>query len=939
MYIKMESPKYLIIITLIDGQNFTVPDGALDKIEASVFAEARFGNESILKSDPIKLTNSNPEFVTELAWQLDKKSLHQLRVERKSIKLQIFMQTKERVKGIRQQNNTHLTKATNGLQTNDSSSNNKVELIGYTIIDIRSAQDREPPKYQWLPLLNPKFRKPLYNRPEIQLAVTLSRINENIDDQASPSTSSCTKTDLRKKLIECSDWQSSSHESEQESLTDDKLYRTCLDFTINSDQVERDEIIENDINIISKDELFFMFDKRNPEKSTIEDCDERYKITVTIPFTSNLETLVKPAKGDYYFSVSFLGSIKRTNFFDELTSVETKEVEFEVCTTHLSILTTYFRLNSNLDIKLHKNSGESIGVATIQLDQLCSFDTKRRSIEGIFALQSMQDHDIPSAIHPSVGVSVVIEKISTDYTVEPEAVLVSDKHIELAKEHFGDEIDDYLYKTLNDTHQLTLEASDGEHQISNLNAKHKLVIDDVKEDDHHFCFTIDLKNFSYNQNQRLIPTLRELLVRYSYPFFGYKDTITTDASIPISPTTSIIVSGFCEFNFATTKESLLNALREIPLDLEILTCEHSKRVDFVENHEESVVAMCNLNLAQALGFSQDYCNHFPEDLSTTMAAPIYALDGEEIGELQIFLGLKDLGKPSFDFKASVENIDNVVIDSNSKPQSSQPQIAESASAKIDAFILETKNNLESWKENYCDKFVDEIRKRESERYKRLLQRFEAKEAKREQEFRKKIDELSSLEKRYKNSLSYIETLERKLSYSFDQLKTKDAILDSRLDTLDLKISKAINNIKTEYEKRLESLPVRRYSDETRAETKNFNRFVSSKPSSDVTRRSSLRSSDNNAGIPVPIRSTSLVRNATEGSTTRLVKRPTNVVTTVVNGTSLRPLSNSTRHTLSKETQEKLANLRKEKAELLKRGCRPNDELIQEINSLIEKLAC
>lgn len=937
MYIKMESPKYLIIITLIDGQNFTVPDGAIDKIEASVFAEARFGNESILKSDPIKLTNSNPEFVTELAWQLDKKSLHQLRVERKSIKLQIFMQTKERVKGIRQPNNTHqLATATNGSQTNDSSSTNKVELIGYTIIDIRSAQEREQPKFQWLPLLNPKFRKPLYNRPEIQLAVTLSRINENLDEEASPSTSSDMKTDLRKKLIECSEWQSSSHESEQESLTDDKLYRTCLDFTLNSDQVEHDEIIENDINIISKDGCFYMFDKRNSEKSTIEDCDERYKITVTIPFTSNLETLVKQAKGNFYFSVSFLGSIKRTNFFGELTSVDTKEVEFEVCTTHSSILTTYFGLNSNLDIKLHKNSGESIGIATIQLDQLCSFDTKRRSIEGIFALQSMQDHDIPSAIHPSIGVSVVIEKVFYDIE-EPESTLVSDRHIELAKEHFGDEIDDYLCKTLNDTHQLTLEVSDNGHQISNKNATLNLDIDDIKEDDRHFCFTIDLKNFSYNQDQRLIPTLRELLVRYSYPFFGYKDTITTDASIPISSTTSIIVSGFCEFNFATTRESLLNALREIPLDLEILTCEHTKRVDLVENQEESVVAMCNLNLAQTLGLSQDNGDYFPEDLNTTVAAPIFALSGEEIGELQIYLSLKDLGKPSFNFKASVENIDNVVIDCSSKPRSSVPKIVEDALTKVDAFILEAKNNLESWKEDYCTKLADQVRRRENERFKRLSQRFEARETKREQEFKKKIEELNSLEKRYRNSLSHIETIERKLTSTFDQLKTKDALLDNRLDTLDLKISKAVNNIKSEFQKRLDSLPVRRHSDESPIETKNFNRFVSSKPSSDVTRRSSLRSTNNNAGIPVPIRSTSLVRNATEGSTTRLIKRPTGVVTTVVNGT--RPRSNSTRHTLSKETQEKLASLRREKAELLKRGCRPNDELIQEINSLIEKLAC
>lgn len=927
----MDSPKYLIIVTLIDGQNFTVPDGIFDKIEASVYAEARFGNESILKSDPIPLTNSNPEFVTELAWQLDKRSLHQLRVERKAIKLQVFMQTRDKSKTSKQQTKEQAP-TTNGFQPNDTSATNKVELIGYTIIDIRTAQETQQPKFQWLPLLNPKFRKSSYNRPEVQLALVLNRIDDEADcsKQSPQSATSLPNPNFKKKMVECSDLLSESNTAES-SAEGDQLYKTCLDFTLNSDQAENDEILENDIQIRSMDGYFYIYDIKDSCKSTMNDCDEKYKITVTIPFNSDLELLLDDPHGEYYLSVNLFGTALKTECFEELTSVVTKEVQFNIMTTHISVLNTYFGINSSLVIKLHQSSGEPLGLATIQLDQLCNLETNRRSIEGIFALQSMLDHDIPSAVVPSIGVSVVLEKILEELK-EPTR-LVSDNHIELAREYFGEDIDDYLFKTLNDTHQLTFDSSNIE--IEPTMATSQVSIETVRQNiDHHFCFTIDLKNFFYTPNQRLIPTLRELVVRYSYPFFGYKDTITTGASIPINSTNSIIVSGFCEFNFATTKDSLLTALKEIPLDLDILASGQNNRI-------ESIVATCNLNLAQTLGLNESNMIELQDrPISTTASAPIYGLDGTEIGELQIYLCLQDLGLPSYNFKASVENLDNCAATEQVKIPTSDPKAAVSGNQKIDAFISEVKIELESWKKDYCDKLSDELRKRENERFKRMYQRFEAKEAKRDQDFKKKIEELNSLEKRFRNSLAHIESLEKKLTNSFDQLKTKDALLDSRLETIDLKISKAISDIKHEYEFRPNPTLIRnqRSLDDNQTEIKNR---IPSKSTSDTAqiRRSSLRGTSSTAGIPVPVRSSSLVRGPSEGASTKIFKRPTGVVTTVVNGFSTRPRSNSTRLTLSKETQEKLASLRKEKAELLKRGCRANDELIQEINSLIEKLAC
>lgn len=930
----MDSQKYLIIITLIDGQNFSVPDGVPDRVEASVFAEARFGNESILKSDPIKLTNSNPEFVTELAWQLDKRSLHQIRVERRAIKLQVFLQTREKRRQNRQAESDNLQLA------GDSAASHKVELIGYTILDVRSAQECIQPKFHWLPLLNPKFRKSSYNRPEIQLAVTVGKVDDNPTPAkiTKPDTTTKFNRDVKNETDDSHDSHSTTNESCSDSMRDSRLYKTCLDISVDREAIEHDEIIENDIKIESKDGNHYIYDTRDIAKSTINDCDEKYRVTITIPFNSDLETLIKGAKRkNYYFSANLLGSSLESLPFNDLTSVETKEIQFTIFTTHAGLLATYFELNSSLAIKLHDDSGEPLGIATIQLDQLGSFDTKKRCIEGIFALQPMSDdHDSSSTIHPSIGVSIVLERVLEDplpgnHTNQ----LVTSNHIDMTTEHFGEDIDEYLFKSLNDTHQITFGDSNIETKSTNSRSD-SWVTSPNDEIDHHFCFTIDLKNFFYTQSQRLIPTLRELVVRYTYPFFGYKDTITTDTSIPISPTNSIIVSGYCEFNFATTIDALLTALSEISLDLEILTSDQVKRAHDEADKLEHVVATCKLNLAETLDINKfNVGSALNEEVKATVSPPIYGLDGQEVGKLQIYLSLKDLGKPTYNFKASVENL--ATCSDERKAPVSMNRLPKSEQQESD---VQSKTDLQILKDDCLEQLTQEMKKRETERFRRLCQRFEAKEARREQEFKKKMEDMSELERRFKNSLTRIESLEKRLANNFDQLKAKDAILDNRLDTVDLKISKAIGDIEMEYEERFKMLTsgLDRTTDPTNESPKS--RFQA-KAMTDVSpaRRSSLRGSNTGPGIPISTRSSSLARAPSDSTSTRFVVRPTTVVATVVNGISSRPRSGSTRLKLSKETQEKLVSLRREKAELLKRGCRPNDELIQEINSLIEKLAC
>uniref|UniRef100_A0A667WF86 Centrosomal protein 120 n=1 Tax=Myripristis murdjan TaxID=586833 RepID=A0A667WF86_9TELE len=112
----------------------------LRKTRHSLVVEARFDGEQ-LATDPVD-HREQPQFSTELAWELDRRTLHQHRLQRTPIKLQCFAV--------------------------DSVSKSR-ECVGYIVLDLRSAQElkQEP---RWYPLLSSKYTK---QRPALLLGLVL----------------------------------------------------------------------------------------------------------------------------------------------------------------------------------------------------------------------------------------------------------------------------------------------------------------------------------------------------------------------------------------------------------------------------------------------------------------------------------------------------------------------------------------------------------------------------------------------------------------------------------------------------------------------------------------------------------------------------------------------------------------------------------------------
>ncbi|XP_045427842.1 centrosomal protein of 120 kDa isoform X4 [Pipistrellus kuhlii] len=129
-----KSDQLLIVVSILEGRHFP------KRPKHMLVVEAKFDGEQ-LATDPVDHIDQ-PEFATELAWEIDRKALHQHRLQRTPIKLQCFA----------------LDALTSAKET-----------IGYILLDLRTAQEtKQAPKwYQLLSNKYPRFKS------EIQISIAL----------------------------------------------------------------------------------------------------------------------------------------------------------------------------------------------------------------------------------------------------------------------------------------------------------------------------------------------------------------------------------------------------------------------------------------------------------------------------------------------------------------------------------------------------------------------------------------------------------------------------------------------------------------------------------------------------------------------------------------------------------------------------------------------
>uniref|UniRef100_H2XK78 C2 domain-containing protein n=1 Tax=Ciona intestinalis TaxID=7719 RepID=H2XK78_CIOIN len=130
----MQKEGYLVVVSVLEGRNFP------SRPKHNIVIECKFDGE-LLATDPVSHSDS-PSFTTELAWEMDKKSLHQHRMHRTPIKLQCF--------------------------AIDLATDTR-ENVGYIVLDLRGAQLKAQAE-KWYTLLNTKYSRP---KPSVKISMIL----------------------------------------------------------------------------------------------------------------------------------------------------------------------------------------------------------------------------------------------------------------------------------------------------------------------------------------------------------------------------------------------------------------------------------------------------------------------------------------------------------------------------------------------------------------------------------------------------------------------------------------------------------------------------------------------------------------------------------------------------------------------------------------------
>lgn len=389
------SETYLLVVTVLEGRNIELHQGSPSSSITNfnppsttpsqvLLLEGRF-NDHVLVSDPIALKTNNPKMMNELAWEITRKELHDFRIERKPIKLQLFA----------------------------ADSNGNKHLVGYHVFDLRSAQENDKITHQWKPLLNPKFRGVSTQRPEILCTLKILKSDEDPIENHMFSESSVVK-----------------------ETYNPENGNNCRSNGKHSNG------LDDDLQVKETNGMFKVWDSRSHQES---DCNQQYAFSVIIAAAKDILYLIPESQfaaacdQDFYFQYNFMGTTIKTASFLDLRSCQfpIEKVTFRLCVPSKEILKSYFTLNPNLELILKRSSKESskhdeiIGTTTVYLENIVKGD-ENSSIAGEFHLNSLDEsvHHEEKDIQPRVGLLIELEKSSSfstkdsSFESDPEAELI-----------------------------------------------------------------------------------------------------------------------------------------------------------------------------------------------------------------------------------------------------------------------------------------------------------------------------------------------------------------------------------------------------------------------------------------------------------------------------------------------------------------------------------
>ncbi|KAJ8777455.1 hypothetical protein J1605_014838 [Eschrichtius robustus] len=408
-----KSDQLLIVVSILEGRHFP------KRPKHMLVVEAKFDGEQ-LATDPVDHTDQ-PEFATELAWEIDRKALHQHRLQRTPIKLHCF-----------------------ALDPVSSSR----ETIGYIVLDLRTAQEtKQAPK--WYQLLSNKYTK---FKSEIQISIALETDTKAPVDSfkakgapprdgrgvpALEPTGCWVGPDLGEKIAASRTAHAVLPRSTATNVSVPAVSHSCpLPFpeTLRYQQfncVFFHKVPASLSGLDAKDIVAVLNEEGGYHQiGPAEYCTDFFVMSVTIAFATQLEQLIPctmklpERRPEFFFYYSLLGNDVTNEPFNDLINPDFEPERASVrIRSSIEILRVYLALQSKLQIHLCCGD-QSLGSTEIPLTGLLkkgSTEINHRpvTVEGAFTLDppnraKQKLAPVPVDLAPTVGVSVALQREGID---------------------------------------------------------------------------------------------------------------------------------------------------------------------------------------------------------------------------------------------------------------------------------------------------------------------------------------------------------------------------------------------------------------------------------------------------------------------------------------------------------------------------------------------
>ncbi|XP_074238201.1 centrosomal protein of 120 kDa isoform X1 [Saimiri boliviensis] len=753
-----KSDQLLIVVSILEGRHFP------KRPKHMLVVEAKFDGEQ-LATDPVDHTDQ-PEFATELAWEIDRKALHQHRLQRTPIKLQCFA----------------LDSVTSAKET-----------IGYIILDLRTAQEtKQAPK--WYQLLSNKYTK---FKSEIQISTAL-------------------ETDTKAPVDSFKAKGAPPRDGKGSGVHVQMMQNCCIVPAILAGLDPRDIVA-----VLNEEGGYHQI-------GPAEYCTDSFIMSVTIAFATQLEQLIPctmklpERQPEFFFYYSLLGNDVTNEPFDDLINPNFEPERASVrIRSSVEVLRVYLALQSKLQIHLCCGD-QSLGSTEIPLTGLLkkgSTEINQRpvTVEGAFTLDppnraKQKLAPIPVELAPTVGVSVALQRegidsqslieLKTQNEHEPEhskkKVLtpVKEKTLTGPKSPRVSPVPSHNQSppTKDDATESEVESLQYDKDTkpnpkagssipvslaqpvttshaSEVASGQKIA---VPATSHHFCFSIDLRSILALE----IGFPINCILRYSYPFFGSAAPIMTNPPVEVRKNMEVFLpQSYCAFDFATMPHQLQDTFLRIPLLVELWHKDKMSKDLLLGIARIQLSNILSSEKTRFLGSNGEQC--WRQTYSESV--PVTAAQGSNnrIADLSYTVTLEDYGLVKMR-EIFVSDSSQGVSAVQQKPSSLPPAPCPSEIQTEPRETLEYKAalELEMWKEMQEDIFENQLKQKELAHMQALAEEWKKRDRERESLVKKKVAEYTVLEGKLQKTLIDLEKREQQLASAESELQREKKELQS-----------------------------------------------------------------------------------------------------------------------------------------------------------------